>query len=131
MRTTYLAATVIAATLPLTAILAEDTAQTGTTDQKQEQGSDQMGMKASMMSNLKDQDAQLEKLVAEVNGAQPDRKLDAVAAVVTKLVEERRAMHDQMRKMMSANEREGMDMCRKMMGMDKGAGHEGEHTAHH
>ena len=38
--------------------------------------------------------------------------LDAVAAVVTKLVEQRKAMHEQMQKMMSANEKDAMGMCR-------------------
>ena len=35
-------------------------------------------------------------------------------------------MHEQMQKMMSANEKEGMGMCRMMMGMDKGGDHDGE-----
>ena len=125
MKTTHLLATLIAATLPLTAIPAEDTGET--TDQKQEQSSDTMGMKGKMMSNWKDQDAEVDKLVAEMNSAPADKKLDAVAAVLTKLVEQRKAMHEHMQKMMSANEKEGMGMCRMMMGMDK----EGDHSQHH
>ena len=39
-----------------------------------------------------------------MNSAPADNKLDAVAAVVTKLVEQRKAMHEHMQKMMSANE---------------------------
>ena len=61
-----------------------------------------------MVSNLKDQDAEFDKLVAEMNGAANDRKIDAVAAVVTKLVEQRKAMHGQMQNMMSANEKDVM-----------------------
>ena len=38
-------------------------------------------------------------------------------------------MHEQMQKMISANEKEGMGMCR--MGMDKGGDHDGEHSHHH
>ena len=125
MKTTHLLATLIAATLPLTAIPAEDTGET--TDQKQEQSSDTMGMKGKMMSNWKDQDAEVDKLVAEMNAAPADKKLDAVAAVLTKLVEQRKAMHEHMQKMMSANEKEGMGMCRMMMGTDK----EGDHSQHH
>ena len=60
-----------------------------------------------MVSNLKDQDAEFDKLVAEMNGAANDRKIDAVAAVVTKLVEQRKAMHGQMQNM-SANEKDVM-----------------------
>jgi hypothetical protein len=69
---------------------------------------------------LEGPDAELDKLVAEMNSAPADKKLDAVAAVLTKPIEQRKAMHEQMQKMMSANEKEGMDMCRMMMGMDKG-----------
>lgn len=115
MKTTYLLATLIAATLPLTVITAEDSSKTGTTEQKQEQNSDTTGMKGmmgkgQMMSDLKDQDAELDELVAEMNSAPADKKLDAVSAVVTKLVEQRKAMHEQMQKMTSANEK-GMCKC--------------------
>ena len=121
MKTTHLLATFIAATLPLAAIIAEDSSKTETTDQKQEQKSDMMGMKGmmgkgEMISNWKEQDAELDKLVTEMNSAPVDKKLDAVAAVLTKLVEQRKAMHEQMQKMMSRNEKEGMGMCRMMMG---------------
>jgi uncharacterized coiled-coil DUF342 family protein len=62
--------------------------------------------KGQMMSNWKEQDAELDELVAEMNSA-AGKKLDAVAVVVTKLVEQRKAMHEQMQKMISANEKEG------------------------
>ena len=115
MKTTHILATLVAATLPLAAITAEDSSKTETTDQKQEQNPDMMGMKGmmgkvNMMSNWKDQDAELDKLVAEMNSASADKKLDAVAAVVAKLVEQRKAMHEQMQKMTSANEK-GMCKC--------------------
>jgi hypothetical protein len=119
----------MAATLPLTAISAEDTVQSETTDQKQEQNSNSVGKKGNMMSNWKDQDAEIDKLMAEMNSAPADKKLDAVIAVLTKLAEQRKAM--QMQKMMSANEKEAMGMCRMMMGMDKGDDHDGEHSQHH
>ena len=132
MKTIHLLAALIAATLPLTAALAEDTAKTETTDQQREQSSDTTGIKGidmgQMMSNSEDQDAQIDKLVAEMNSASADKKLDAIAAVLTKLVEQRKAMHEQMRKMMSADNKEGMGMCRMMMGMEK----EGDdHPKHH
>ena len=135
MKTTHLLATLVAATLPLAVITAEDSSKTETTDQKQEQKSDTMGMKGmmgkgQMMSNWKDQDAELDKLVTEMNSAPADKKLDAVAALLTKLVEQRKAMHEQMQKMMSANEKEGMGMCRMMMGMDMGGDHDGKHSHH-
>ena len=78
MKTTQLLTTLIAATLPLAAIVAEDSGKTETTDQKQEQNTGMMG-KGQMMSNWKEQDAELDKLVAEMNSAPADKKLDAVA----------------------------------------------------
>ena len=135
MKTKQLFATLIAATLPLAAIFAEDPAKAETADQKQQQSSDMMEMKdmgkGPMMSYWKEQDAELDKLVAEINSAPSDKNLDAVAALLTKFVEQRKAMHEQMQKMMSANDKEGMDMCRMMMGMDMSDDHGGEHSHHH
>ena len=76
-----------------------------------------MGMtslnKGQMMSNWKDQDAELDKLVAEMNRASADKKLDAVAAALSKLVEQRKGMHEQMQEMMTGNDKKGnMAMCR-------------------
>jgi hypothetical protein len=137
MKATHILATLVAETLPLAVISAEDSSKTETTDQKQEQSSDTTGMKGmmgkgQMMSNWKDQDAELDKLVAEMNSAPADnKKLDAVAAVVAKLVEQRKAMHEQMQKMMSADEKGRMGMCRMMIGMDIRDDHGGQHSHHH
>lgn len=79
------------------------------------------------MSNWKEQDAELDKLVAEMNSAPADKKLDAVAALLTKLVVQRKEMHEQMQKMMSADEKQAMGMCRMMMGMKTS---DGEHSHH-
>ena len=138
MKKMHLLAIFAAVALPLAAITAEDSSKTEATDQKQEQGSDMKEMKdmkgmmgkCQMMSNLKDQDADVDKLVAEMNNAPADKKLDAVAAVLNKLVEQRKAMHEQMQKMMSTNEKEGMGMCKMMMGMDMGGNHSGDHSHH-
>ena len=155
MKTTHLLATLIAATLPLTAVVAEDTAKPAAADQTKEEGSQGMGMMdenksmmmgmmmgmkmEQMMSNWKDQDAELDKLVAEMNSAPVDKKLDAVAAALTKMVEQRKAMHEQMQKMMGSNETDMMKMCRMMMRMMKGMKMEGDqgsqedtgHNQHH
>jgi hypothetical protein len=113
--------------------VAEDSGKTETNNQRQEQNSgigEMKGMigKGQMMSNWKDQDAELDKLVSEMNNAPPEKKLEAVAAVVAKLVEQRKAMHEQMQSLTSANEKQGMAMCRMMMGMDTTS--EGEHSHH-
>jgi hypothetical protein len=133
MNTKILLLTLAAATLSLTAVRAEDSGQTETTDQKQQQSSDMVEMKdmgkGPMMSGWTEQDAELDKLVAEMNSAPADKKLDAVATLLTKLVEQRKAMHEQMQKMMSADEKEAMAMCRMMMGM-KGSNTEHSHHQH-
>jgi hypothetical protein len=125
-----MATVIAAATLPLTTIPAEDTGQTETPGQKQEQSSD-MGMKGKMMSNWKDEDVELDKLVVEMNSAPADKKPDAIAAVLTKLVEQRKAMHEHMQKMMSAKPKDAMGMCRMMMGMDNESDQGGEQSHHH
>jgi hypothetical protein len=123
MKTTYLLATLVAASLPLAAITAEDSNKTETTDQQQKQSSDMTDMKGmtgmkcmmgkeQMMSSSKEQDAELDQLVAGMNSAPTDKKLDAVATLLNKLVQQRKAMHEQMQKMMAGNEKERMCMCR-------------------
>jgi hypothetical protein len=130
MKTKHLFATLIAAILPLAGIFAEDSGKTETTDRQQQQSSDKMEIKdmgkGPMISNWKEQDAELDKLVAEMNSAPAEKKLDVVAALLTKLVEQRKAMHEQMQKMMSADEKEALGMCRMMMGMMN----DGEHSHH-
>ena len=87
MKTTHLLAALIAAILPITGVRAEDTAKTNTTDQKQVQRADTTEMKGmmdkgQMRSNLKDQDAELDKLVAEMNSASADNKLEAIGLLL-------------------------------------------------
>jgi hypothetical protein len=142
MKSTHLLAAIVAAALPFAIVSAEDTAKPEATDQKQEQNSDQMGMmdmnKGQMMSSWKDQDAELDKLVTEMNSASADKKVDAIAAVLTKLVEQRKAMHEHIETMMAENMKAQMNMCRMMMGMmgmkmdgDKGNQGDSDHSHHH
>ena len=100
-----------------------------------------MGMDmGKMMSNWKDQEAELDKLVADMNSAPSDKKVDAIAAVVTKLVEQHKAVHERMQKMMTEGGNEMMKMGRMMMMMrmmdmmthgDKENKEESEHAQHH
>ena len=145
MKRTHLLAAVIVAAIPCAAVLAEDTTKPEAADQTKEQNSDCMGMMGmgKMMSNWKDQEAELDKLVADMNSAPPDKKVDAIAAVVTKLVEQRKAMHDRMQKMMTEGGKEMMKMRRmmmmmrmmrvmdRMMGSDQESQGESEHSEHH
>jgi hypothetical protein len=116
---TNLLTILLAVVFPLVGVLAEDTGKSETTESTQQQPSepsDEMG-KGQVMASLKDQDAELDKLAAEMNSASPEKKLDAVAAVVAKLVEQRKAMHEQLQKMMGSNDEKKKSMC-PMMSMD-------------
>ena len=45
---------------------------------------------------MKAQDAEIDKLVTEMNSATADKKMDAMAALLTKIVDQRKAMHEKM-----------------------------------
>jgi hypothetical protein len=95
----------IAAAIALTSLLAEDTTKPEAADQTKERKNCCMGMMGmdmgNMISSWKDQETELDKLVSDMNSAPSDKKVDAIAAVVTKLVEQRKAMHERMQKMRS------------------------------
>jgi hypothetical protein len=151
MKRTHLLAAAIAAAIALAPVLAEDTTKPEAAHQTKEQkdccmgvmGKDMgsmMGMDmGNMMSKWKDQEAELDKLVADMNSAASDKKVDAIAAVVTKLVEQRKAMHEGMQKMMTEEGKDMMKMGRmmmmrmmdKMMGSDQESPGESEHAQHH
>jgi hypothetical protein len=153
MKRTQLLAATMAAAISLAPVLAQDTTKPEASDQTKEQKDcctgmmgkgmgNMMGMMGmgDMMSNWKDQQAELDKLVADMNAAPPDKKADAIAAVVTKLAEQRKAIHERMQKMMTDGRQEMMKMGRMMMmmrmmdmmmGGDKESQGESEHSQHH
>ena len=102
-------------------------------------GKDTGSMMGNMMSKWKEQEAELDKLVADMNSAASDKKVDAIAAVVTRLVEQREAMHERMQKMMTEGGKDMMKMGRMMMMMrmmrmmdsDQESQGESEHSQHH
>jgi hypothetical protein len=134
MKTRYLVIPLIAVALPMAGLIAQDSGKKETT-QKEEQNVSAAGKDQMMCKSWSQQDAELDQLVAEMNSASSDKKLDAVAAVVAKLVEQRKATHEQMTKMMSADEKTGMNMCRMMAGMDSKTSDQNEngdeHQDHH
>jgi len=81
-----------------------------------------------MLSNWQEQDAELDKLVATMNSAPSDKKLDAIAAIVAQLVEQRKAMHEEMEKMVG---REMMKMGRMMMQGDQDNQEDNDNSEHH
>jgi hypothetical protein len=146
MKKTLLLVAIIATAVPLVTVFAENAASPTPTEQTKEENSScmvmtgmnkgkMMGMMSmmgmgGMMSNWKEQDAELDKLVDAMNSASSDKKVDAVAAVVAKLVEQRKAMHEAMQKMMAAKGEEMMEMGKMMMQGKQGES-ENEHSQHH
>ncbi len=83
--------------------------------------------KQKMMAEMKTQDAELTAQVAKMNSAPEDKKLDLIAAVVTRMVEQRTAMNVRMAKMQEEMMqhmmqhmqmgKESMSQCPMMKGM--------------
>jgi len=83
--------------------------------------------KQKMMADMKAQDAELTEQVARMNSAPEDKKLGLLAAVVTRMVEQRTAMNarmakmqeDMMKHMMEHMQmgKESMSQCPMMKGM--------------
>lgn len=55
-----------------------------------------MPMHTKMMEMQKAQDAEIDKLLATMNSATGEQRIDAIIAVLNKLVEQRKAMHTEM-----------------------------------
>lgn len=60
---------------------------------------DMMKMHEQMMAEMKAADGRLDSLVKEMNAASGEAKVNAVAAVVTELVRQQKAMHEHMGQM--------------------------------
>jgi ABC-type phosphate transport system substrate-binding protein len=133
MKTKHLVITIIAAALPIAGLLAEDTANQPAAP-KEEQQSNSTSKNQMMCKGSSQQNAELDQLVAAMNSATPDKKVDAIAAVVAKLVEQQKAAGTQCEKM-SAEGNSCMNMCQMMAGMDmKNGEHDkngDEHSHHH
>jgi hypothetical protein len=111
----------------------EKMAEAKMTDRCQEM----MEHKQKMMADMKAQDAELTAQVAKMNSAPQDQKLDLIAAVVTRMVEQRIAMderkakmHDEMMQHMMQHMqmgKESMTKCPMMKGMDEKSGDAHKH----
>ena len=58
-----------------------------------------MEWKKKMAEEMKAQDAELDRLAAEMNAATGEKKVDAIAAVLNKMIEQRKAWHSRMEAM--------------------------------
>jgi hypothetical protein len=120
MKAKHLLLIPIAAALPSLTAFAQDTGNSATateqtaseTTNKSTTGKDQM-MSAC---NSDQTQAELDKLIAEMNSAPAEKKLDAIAAVVTKLAEQFKAT--QQKEKIADSDKPSMGMCKMMMGID-------------
>jgi hypothetical protein len=117
MKTRHLLLIPIAAALPILGVFAEDTGKNVTTtgqvntvsNSQSATGKDQASCKCDQT------EAELDKLIADMNNASPEKKLDAIAAVVSKLSEKVRATQQKCENQNATSARSSMDMCKMMM----------------
>jgi hypothetical protein len=101
-------------------------------------------MRQEMDKQRQAQDEELGKLVDEMNSAPAENKLNAAAAVINKLIQQRKAMHELMREKheqtTSESKESGMQCCRMMQSTAKNSDQStatssnqpaDEHSAHH
>ena len=103
-----------------------------------------MAQKQKMMADMKAQDAELTEQVAQMNSAPQDKKINLMAAVLTRMVEQRTNMNMRMEKMQEAMMqhmmqhmqmgKDSMSQCPMMQGMmgmnKKPAATRSEHPDH-
>jgi hypothetical protein len=95
MKSTGIAPTVVVAGLLQSATLfAQDPGTMQGMDKQKHR--EMMPMHEKMMEEQKAQDAEIDKLMAEMNAATGEKRVDAIIAVINKLVEQRKAMHAKM-----------------------------------
>ncbi len=94
MKTPITLAVAIAVTLARGTLFAQDLGGMQGMDKRKHR--EMMPMHENMMEKQKAQDAEIEKLLAEMKGATGDKRVDAMEAVLNKLVEQRKAMHAEM-----------------------------------
>src|ERR1700747_3141662 len=71
------------------------------------------------------QDAQLNKLLTEMNSAPADQKISAIVTLLNKLVEKRKAASEEAQQTSAPKKDKGMCMCCDMMKSDQS-----EHSHH-
>jgi hypothetical protein len=126
----------LTAAIPMLVTAAEDASKTETANsQTTSEAHDQNATdKDAMVCKCGTISTNLDKLIADMNGATADKKVDAIAAAVTKLAEELKAARQQSETKTATNEKSEMGMCKMMMGMemkDSGDDQEGDHEHHH
>jgi hypothetical protein len=70
-------------------------------------------------SDQSTQNAELNKLLTEVNTAPADQKISAIVTLLNKLVEQRKAINEQAQQAPAPKKDKGMCMCSEMMKSDQ------------
>ena len=95
MKSTRILAIIVAAALPGAVLLAQgEKGKMG--DMMKEHPANMSEMHQKMEAEMKAQDAELDKLVSEMNTATGEKKADVMAALLSKMVEQRMTMHEKM-----------------------------------
>lgn len=94
MKARYIVAAVFAVALQSATVFAQDSG--GMQGMDQQKHREMMPIHAKLIDQQKAQDAEIEKLLAEMNSATGEKRIDAIIAVVNKMVEQRKAMHAEM-----------------------------------
>jgi ElaB/YqjD/DUF883 family membrane-anchored ribosome-binding protein len=110
MKSTHILAIIVAAALPGAVLLAQEHGKMG--DMHPANMSE---MHQKMEAEMKAEDAELDKLVSEMNTATGEKKAAAMAALLSKIVEQRKTMHEKMGDMHS-DMKGAMDCCKQGMG---------------
>jgi hypothetical protein len=120
MKAKHLLLIPIVAVLPALTAFAQDTgSSTPSSEHKTGETTDKSAASKDQMTSSRNSDqtpADLDKLVAEMNSAPAEKKLDAIAAVVTKLAEQFKAT--QQKEKIADSDQPSMGMCKMMMSMD-------------
>jgi hypothetical protein len=109
MKTKLILAITAAAVLPVAGIAAEESA-----------------------SDQSTQNAELNKLLTEVNTAPADQKISAIVTLLNKLVEQRKTTNEQAQQTPAPKKDKGMCMCSEMMKSDQSGqqSDQAEHSHH-
>jgi len=111
MKSTRILAIIVAAVLPGSALFAQGE-QEKMDGMMEEHPAKMAEMDQTMEAEMKAQDAELDKLVSEMNAATADKKVDAIAAVLSKIVEQRKTLHEKMVGM-HMDMKGAMDCCKR------------------
>jgi hypothetical protein len=82
-------------------------------------------------SDQSSQNAEINKLLTEMNSAPADQKVGAIVTLLNKLVEQRKAAAEQAQQTPAPKKEKGMGMCCDMMKSDQGDQKSDQSEHHH